>query len=189
MKKKSMCTMLAAFVICFAGGVWMPSSDFDARAEKPKASAVPWAVPTSLKLEHEHLHAELLEATKAGGQTADAAKEVAKLLHRHFEKEEEYALPPLGLLTPLADGSVTPEMRQVIAQTDKLKDELPQMLKEHKDILVALEELAKAAQAEGKPEHARFAEKLKLHAKTEEEILYPAAVLIGEYLKLKFQVK
>jgi hypothetical protein len=28
-------------------------------------------------------------------------------------------------------------------------------------------------------------EKLKLHAQTEEEVLYPAAILIGEYLKLK----
>lgn len=28
-----------------------------------------------------------------------------------------------------------------------------------------------------------FAEKLKLHAQTEEEVLYPAAILLGEHLK------
>jgi hypothetical protein len=38
---------------------------------------------------------------------------------------------------------------------------------------------------ESLPDHARFAEKLALHAKTEEDVLYPAAILVGEYLKLK----
>jgi hypothetical protein len=33
----------------------------------------------------------------------------------------------------------------------------------------------------------QFAEKLKLHAKTEEQILYPTAILIGEYLKQKLR--
>jgi len=28
---------------------------------------------------------------------------------------------------------------------------------------------------------------LMLHAKTEEEVLYPAAILVGEYLKLKLE--
>jgi hypothetical protein len=32
-----------------------------------------------------------------------------------------------------------------------------------------------------------FAEKLKLHAKNEEEVFYPAAILVGEYLKLRDQ--
>lgn len=40
-----------------------------------------------------------------------------------------------------------------------------------------------AARAEGHPEHVHFAEKLVLHAKTEEEVLYPATILLGEYLK------
>jgi hypothetical protein len=33
----------------------------------------------------------------------------------------------------------------------------------------------------------QFAEKLKLPAKTEEQILYPTAILIGEYLKQKLR--
>ena len=32
---------------------------------------------------------------------------------------------------------------------------------------------------------AHFTEKLMLHAQTEEEVLDPAAILIGEYLNLK----
>jgi hypothetical protein len=48
-------------------------------------------IPQSLKLEHEELHSALVEATKAGGKTAEAAKAVANVLHPHFVKEEEIA--------------------------------------------------------------------------------------------------
>ena len=68
---------------------------------------------------------------------------------------------------------------------DKLKADVPHMLQEHKDIVVALRKLIAAAKQENKLEHARFAEKLILHAQNEEEVLYPAAILVGEYLKLR----
>src|SRR5512145_1383651 len=121
-------------------------------------------IPIPLKLEHQELHAELVRATKAGGQVGEAAKAVAKVLHEHFVKEEEYALPPLGLLSLLAAGKITPEMKSALTMTDKLKAELPLMLAEHKAIVAALDHLAKAANEAGKMETARFAEKLELHA-------------------------
>ena len=43
-------------------------------------------IPQPLKLEQEELHAELVEVTKAGGKTAEAAQAVAKVLHNHFVK-------------------------------------------------------------------------------------------------------
>jgi len=142
-------------------------------------------IPQSLKLEHEELHAELAKAIKAGGDTGSAAEVVAKLLHPHFVKEEEYGLPPLGLLTQLAEGKVTPEMEGVLEMTDKLKAELPRMLEDHHNIVAALKKLSAAAEKERKTEYVRFAEKLMSHAQNEEEVLYPAAILAGEYIKLK----
>jgi hypothetical protein len=62
-------------------------------------------------------------------------------------------------------------MRDVVALTDRLKADLPRMLDEHKAIVAALEELARAAEADGHPEALRFAEKLTLHAQNEEEVL------------------
>jgi hypothetical protein len=144
-------------------------------------------IPTSLKLEHEELHAELVGATKAGGKVGEAAKGVAKVLHDHFVKEEEFALLPIGLLSALARGEVAENMKSVLRMTDRLKAELPEMLEEHKAIVAALKNLITAAGAENKPEHAYFAEKLMLHAQTEEEVLYPAAILVGEYLKLRLK--
>ena len=143
--------------------------------------------PQPLKAEHEELHAELAKATKVRGKIGDAAKTVAEVLHPHFVKEEEYAMPPLGLLPIIARGKISMEMWEALMMTDKLKAELKQMLKEHKAIVGALKKLAAIAKKEKKMEYARFAEKLMLHAKTEEEVLYPASILVGEYLKLKLK--
>ena len=142
-------------------------------------------IPRPLKLEHEELHEQLRRATRESGGLSEAAKAVAKLMHRHFVKEEEYALPPLGLLPLLAQGQVTPDMAAVLPMTDKLKAELGEMLAEHKSIVAALRRLADVAKRENKPEYAEFADKLILHAQTEEEVSYPTAILIGEYLKLR----
>jgi hypothetical protein len=144
-------------------------------------------IPTSLKLEHDELHADLVKATQAGGTVGEAAKEVAKVLHDHFVREEEFALPPIGLLSALARGEVDENMKSVLHMTDRLKAELPEMLEEHKAVVAALKNLIAATETENKPEHAAFAEKLMLHAQTEEEVLYPAAILVGEYLKLKLK--
>ena len=144
-------------------------------------------IPRALKLEHDELHEELAGAAEAAGKVGDAAKAVARILHPHFLKEEEYALPPLGLLKPLAGGEISPEMKDVFAMTGRLEAELPRMLGEHKAIVSALTVLAEAAIGEKKMEYAHFAKKLALHARTEEEVLYPAALLIGKYLKMKLK--
>jgi hypothetical protein len=142
-------------------------------------------IPKSIQLEHEELHKILSIAINEGGATGDAAKAVAKVLNPHFEKEEQYALPPLGLLEVVTLGKSHPEMGDVLRLTDKLKAEMSQMVQEHKAIVRELNDLFKAAIKEKKPEYVHFAEKLTLHAQTEEEIFYPAAILIGEHLKLK----
>jgi hypothetical protein len=53
-------------------------------------------------------------------------------MHPHFTKEEEYALPPLGLLSALSKGKIEAGMAEVLKMTDKLEVELPRMLAEHK---------------------------------------------------------
>jgi hypothetical protein len=142
-------------------------------------------IPGPLKAEHEELHAELKAAIDSGGAVGDAAKAVAELLHPHFVKEEKFALPPLGLLGLLAKGEARPEMADVLAMTDELRSELPNMISEHARIVEALGRLADAAAREDNQPVARFAEKLKLHAQTEEQVLYPAAIVLGDYVRLK----
>ena len=152
-----------------------------------KTKEMIFTIPQPLKEEHEALHTMLKHATQLSGKTGESAKAVAKLMHPHFVKEEEYALPPLGLLPQLSSGKISEDMKQVLPMTDKLKKELPEMLAEHKQIVAALNVLIEHANAENHPEVTEFAKELILHAQTEEEVSYPTAILIGEYIKLKFK--
>jgi hemerythrin superfamily protein len=144
-------------------------------------------VPDSLKKEHEHLHAELSKATRESGALGESAREVARLLHAHFVKEEQYAMPPLGLLSKLSEGTVTADMGAILPLTRLLKAELPAMLAEHKEIVAALQRFRARAQEAGRTDYERFADALALHAQNEEEVLYPAALLVGDYVAMKLR--
>ena len=140
-------------------------------------------IPSPLKAEHEELHARLVKATQVPGEVGAAAREVARLLHPHFVKEEAFALPPLGVLARVASGQVTPDMQNAMEMAQRLRGELPEMLAEHQAIVAALGKLRAAANAARLPEHERFAEALVQHAQTEEQVLYPAAILVGEHIR------
>jgi hypothetical protein len=142
-------------------------------------------IPTPLQKEHEQLHAKPAQATREPAPVGEAAREVARLLHPHFVKEEEYALPPLGLLAQLAGGTITAEMADVLSMTKKLKSELGTMLEEHRQIVGALDKLRAAAKAAGRSEYVEFADALIMHAQSEEQVFYPAAILVGEYVALR----
>jgi len=141
---------------------------------------VKFEIPEPLRIEHELLHSRLMKATQEPGEIGEAAREVARLLHPHFVREEEFALPPLAVLAQVAVDVITPEMAEVLPMTRRLKAELGSLLDEHQQILVALEKLREAARIAGKSEHEQFAHDLVLHAQTEEQVLYPAAILAGE---------
>ena len=79
-------------------------------------------------------------------------------------------------------------MQKIIDMTEKLKSELKNMLEEHKTITLALETLKSIAQKENRNDIVKFADELVLHAQTEEEVLYPTSILIGEYIKLKLNI-
>ena len=139
--------------------------------------------PQSLAAEHRDLHEVLARATKESGELGRAAEELEKALAPHFKREEEIATPPLGLLPKLAREQATAGMRAVLLMTDALERELPQMLREHDGIRAAVTRFRAEAAKAGRDEYVRFSDGLAAHAREEEEILYPAAVLVGRYVK------
>lgn len=143
------------------------------------------AMPNSLQAEHEELRADLEEAIRIGGRISEVARALEPLMRTHFRKEEDNVLLALGLLQSVAQGKVTPAMREIVVMADRLKSELPEMLAEHTDIRKSLERLGQVATEEGRPRIASFAAKLLRHARLEEEVLYPAAVVLGEYLRCR----
>ena len=142
-------------------------------------------IPESMRIEHQEIHSALARAAEAPGRVGDAARELAGILHPHFVREEEIALPPLGLLAPLARGETTSAMQEVLPMTDALRAELPRMLEEHVAIRAATARMADVARAEGAVAVVHLAEKLALHARSEEELLYPAAVLVGDLVRAR----
>ena len=165
--------------------VLQPTTTTAQSAARNQQQHSPLPVPSSLKAEHAEIQAELAAAMRSGGSTERAAKDVAKLLNAHFVKEEEFAFPILALLPRLTSGEKIPERDELIRRSERFKVELPQMLQEHKAIVAGLTKLLEAARKENKPAQVQFVEKLKLHAQTEEELLYPAALMIGDYLRLR----
>lgn len=160
----------------------------DAPAQKrpqPRPGPARIGIPESMRMEHREIHEALERATKAPGRVGVAARNLAAVLHPHFVREEQIALPPLGLLVALSRGQSTRDMRDVLPMTDSLKAELPRMLEEHVKIRAATMRLRDAARAAGNREVARLAEELAMHARSEEEITYPAAVLVGELVRAR----
>ena len=69
--------------------------------------------------------------------------------------------------------------------TDALRKELPRMLEEHKRIRAATEQLRLTAHAEKALAQEALAERLAAHAQTEEDVLYPAAILVGDIIRAR----
>jgi len=141
-------------------------------------------VPASLKSGHEAIEAKLRHAMGEHGRLGEAARTVARLLSGHHMREEKFALRPLGLLKALGRGETPSDLAQAAEIVKGLKREMPQMIDEHREIADALRQLAKEAEAAGKPDYVALAEEMILHAHVEEDVLYPAALLVGAYVAL-----
>lgn len=153
-----------------------------AQPDSSKDKPLELKMPDSLRARHETFHAEFVKATKEGGKVGDAARAIEKVGTIHFAKAKE-AFSPLGLLPRLAEGKVTAEMSEAIKKAEKLRASLPQIHREHRELVAGLKSLAEAAKEEGKTDYVRFAGRLTLHIQEEEEFLYPTVLLIGDYVK------
>jgi len=177
--------LLITLLACASAAMAQHHQHATTPATAPSASGL--TVPSAMKVEHQHLHHQLADALASGGKTAEAAKTVEAALAPHFQEEEAYAMPPLGLLQNMARGQMPTDEQAAaaIAMADKLRANYQQMLDEHQQVVAALHRLAEAAREENKPSQADFAQALMLHAQNEEQVLYPATLVLGDYLKLK----
>lgn len=142
-------------------------------------------IPESLQLREQTIRTALANAGRTGGRTGEAAQVLENILLPHLMRERVDVLQPLALLPRLARGDVTPEMAEVLPQIDKLKSDLHRLHIEHSAILSMIKQLVTAAREEGKSHHVRFARRLLFRAWLDESVFYPAAILIGKYLRLR----
>lgn len=140
-------------------------------------------IPESIKTEHENLKTDFKNVIASGGKVTQKAKILADILYPHFLKEEETLLPQLGLLLMLAGGKWDIESEEILLTADKLQTEFHELQKEHEKVLKALQDLKIAAKKENNFYAEKFVYDLTLHAQIEEQVLYPAVLLIGRYLE------
>ena len=142
-------------------------------------------VPLFIKNEHENLLNQVAQFTLIEDSAGRAAIKLQDLMQHHFDEEEDFVLPQLGLLSLLASGKLSDHNKEVIQLSEKLKSNLTHLNVEHQLIAAYLDELKQVATIENLPGIIEFEKELIKHANSEEEVLFPAAVLIGDYLKLK----
>ena len=149
----------------------------------PTPAAVRVDIPVSIKAEHEKIREALLAATRLADPVGKAARDLAAVLHPHFVREEQMALPPLGALRALASGAPVDAGATIAAMSDSLRAELPRMLVEHIAIRDAVVHVRAVALKAGAQTVVELADALAAHALTEEEVLYPAAIVVGDLLR------
>ena len=145
--------------------------------------------PSSLTEEHRELFRELRELASEGGEPGKAVKELLAVLEPHFEKEEEAVMPLLGALRPLSGGKVIRNPSEVKSLHKRFSSDYPKMLKEHAQVKKLIERARTAAAKKGKGRVATVMDELEHHAKVEEEVLYPAAMLVGAFARGKAKAK
>lgn len=111
------------------------------------------------------------------------AKNLYKVMSEHFEKEEKYALPPLGLLLVLSEGNWQLNEEVSIEMSESVKKRFNELKKEHGLITKLMQELKIIAESEDIFELKMFLNNLYFHMELEDQVLYPTTVLISNYLK------
>ena len=139
----------------------------------------PLKTPESLSEEHRELFRELDKLAAEEGETGKEVKELLTVLEPHFEKEEEAAMPLLGALRPLSEGKAMRDRSEVSSLYRKFTYEYPEMLEEHRQVKKLIDKVRDSAKKTQNEDAIAMMEELEHHAAVEEEVLYPAAMLVG----------
>jgi hypothetical protein len=145
------------------------------------------AVPQSIRFEHATIIERLTKEAAKSGVSAAIAQKALVFIKAHFAKEEEFVFPPLGLLDQITAGespsdSVKKAAIDMIERTKSSKDSLHE---DHVQITSMMNDLIQAATRANEPDLVVFASNVAAHNLGEIEVLQPATVMIGEYLRSK----
>ena len=142
-------------------------------------------VPSSIKETHLQLLEQIHKMTSYADSSGRVALKLEDMMLHHFKEEEDFILPPLGLLPLLANNQTPEQSKEVIILCENIKAQINHMSAEHQLIEAYIAELKQAADQEHLGEIIEFEKEVIKHARSEEEVFFPAAILVGEYLKLK----
>ena len=168
-----------------AAALIIPISVAHAQPATPAPAAVTHPIPQSLRNEHAEDLEQLELLSKRPGKVGEIAREAMVLFKRHAATEAEFIMPPLTLLPVLADGKVTPDMAWAVAMSDRVRAEREQIFQQHAEVTEVLNKLVEAAETAKDQDAKEFAEAAAGDAMNDVEILEPAVLVIGDYIRMK----
>ncbi len=181
--RMALATWVAALVMVGGIGTRAPHA---ASQTPPPARERTFPIPMSLVQEHAEINTALNAAANLPGETGAAARRVLRLVAPHMKDEQREVFPLLYVLPMLGEHGVEPWMADLVPVANGLRDHINHMRAAHDPIRSALDELNIVAWREGHEEYAFLALHVRQHIQVEEEILYPAALVVGDFLRLKF---
>jgi hypothetical protein len=142
-------------------------------------------IPQSFRLAHQETLDELAAIGKRRTQTGLIARQAIAAVKRHFDREEEYILPPLTLAPAIALGKITPDMKWAVAMADRIKADRETIFVEHTVITQWMNELAAAAEKAHEGDVIAFARAAVADSLNDTEVNEPMAIVIGDYIRAK----
>lgn len=137
--------------------------------------------PIAINHSHSNLCLELKIITNNHPHLKTEIQTFNKVMRDHFKKEEKYALPPLGLLLDLSEGKWELEEDAIVKMTKSLYLHLVELKQEHENIYKHMQDLNSIAEEENNSDLKRFIKNLEIHMELEDQVLYPASMLIGNF--------
>ncbi len=141
------------------------------------------ASPKSLDEEHEELMSSFRECSKKKDETGKAISQLLEVLIPHFEKEQRVVMPLLGSVSSLVSGEKIPNLSEIASAQAPLLKEYDGMFEEHNALRELISRAEKVARREGNEDAVELLKGLAQHARIEEEVLYPSALLAGTLAK------
>jgi hypothetical protein len=140
-------------------------------------------VPQSVRLQHDQIVSRLMTYTKHEAPVGAAATKALATLNAHYEKEEKFVLPPLGLLPRIANGEISKDMAPAIAMALRTQAALPELQNDHIQITSLMNELIEAGNKSHNDELVRLATRIAAQSLNHIEVLIPASIMVGNYLR------
>lgn len=142
-------------------------------------------IPQTIRLEQREILNELTTISERKTRTGEIARQALEVFKAHIRRDNEYILPPLTLVSAIAEGHVTPDMRWAIAMADRIKADREIIFKERTETTKLMSELREAAERSNEHDVMEFARKAVRYFQEDAELTEPTAILVGEYLRGK----
>ena len=144
-------------------------------------------VPQSIRVQHQQIISRLEHfAESKDKESAAAAQKAVAFLKEHYAKEEQFVLPPLGLLPRIAKGETSKDMEPAIAMADRTKSALADFTNDHIKITSLMNDLIAVGKKKKDDDLVRLATRVATQSLNDIEVNQPTTILIGDYLRQRF---